>query len=1256
MKNANLSSGQEFLDILTSRWTVSTLLDAAERVNFDEISDVEQEKIAKKLYDLATEKNGARVIMGLPGPMQALLFFADITMPGLDRRAYLKGRPRQVLRHLIHNNDSQIIQEYPFHQLSKADWKFYLKQATDIIEPCRKFLTRSESDGGFSDQDISDILLSNMTIVDLVPVARILPECAVALLLKAKDSLLWKTYDFSRFLKKHWVELITRGNLQLLPKAFASFVANTSHEGFTADELVELVYYCDDVEMYIDPHQVDFNKVYSLYRNGKGRRLWAKYPFETLAKPGWELILANPAIEIPKSFKTAVARGIFTIDELLVYAYRNEKIVQFLPLERLSVTHAVDLLIVSKSPYLWKHYNLKLLSAADWVKLIVKRKEFIAKEYRLLLAKIAEWDQESVRAILGVDYRYYSVFPVDLIPHDLVIDYLAAGKCDEWWRSYPFEKFTAEDWFTLFECSSHAIPKAGIVFLLEIHEKADIEKVNNLLRRKRIGVVYVNADIVYPDVALVYLLGQSDCILWRRYDFRRFSREQLSLLIFGASDRDIWPESIVQRFDDEKTQLSDDEILKLAAIKPISAVALLSARRLNLCDLLLLETFFGSISPSSAAVSVARRRLSDLGDWQQLTQERQAILISKLPAIQDCINWQEWTLQDLHALFLRNRKLYNFLHANLKLKFFFWKYRHVIVVLSIVFLSTIALTIAYVLEKERMARIEREIQSRREQIICEFEQLDLDRNYEAIKDALSVVAMGEDAVILQGPRLLAVTENMEKWFETRKEVRETIEKLDALNACDWPKARWNEAENLIDQIKNKQMLVEEERELKRCQNRFAELKKNVLIQETNDDYLRRIEVLRTRLTSSASAEESFDSEMRKKYALLTALEVIEIDGDINSRVREACSSFKSAISQRVEKVCLRELDRIEKEMLLVSNAGTIKLLQDSVAKVRGGSQNNPVVIQRCDILSRQIDVKRDELEHQRLLGVADVLHQKVLHLRDRLPTLRLADPYRLWNDIVSLSYTDDFSFYLKQYPDEYERLKASYSQVLTACELFDKICKDLLVVHRELGLARVLTSEEKETVSLGIAAFDSWLEEYAVDVPWLQDDVTAQKRKLLEFQAACLDLESLIQCANSATDYITLFDTLNRLEQYKESDECAYINFEQMIEPKIVESLQVQSGWLSYQPQFDFLGLIKIDSSTTKLSLMINNEEIAEGVDELYCVEPGTKYYDHTENVWKRHSPTPKMIFKRGKTGRFQKIRGIDYSYCQGLGIFKLNK
>ena len=75
MTETPISAGQ-FLACLKQQVPVSSQIKAANQLDASSLSENEQKQIADALRTFAGTKNGPMLIMGLPGPLQALLSFS----------------------------------------------------------------------------------------------------------------------------------------------------------------------------------------------------------------------------------------------------------------------------------------------------------------------------------------------------------------------------------------------------------------------------------------------------------------------------------------------------------------------------------------------------------------------------------------------------------------------------------------------------------------------------------------------------------------------------------------------------------------------------------------------------------------------------------------------------------------------------------------------------------------------------------------------------------------------------------------------------------------------------------------------------------------------------------------------------------------------------------------------------------------------------------------------------------------------------
>ena len=319
-------SMSQFLEAQKGAESFSALLKACQALDVASLEEEEQVTLAKVLRDVAKTKNGPMLILSLSGEWQAMLALVGMEMPGQDRLAFRGILPRQVVGYLAKYPGSPLFAGYSFAQVGKGDWAYYLERAKELIEPCKRFLERTEVEGGF-----------------------------------------------------------------------------------TQGELVEIAKKTGLVVPYMKLEELSFREVYELYVCGTGAALWEKFPFATLKKDEWEIILGNSKIEIPAAFDEVLKKGMFTREELCRYAETNRRIIPYLQPSEVEARWAVEWLIENKDAALWETYDFRRFDVEQVVSLVSRAegrgvwpKEIVVKVNTFSDGKILELAKKNVINVIGI--------------------------------------------------------------------------------------------------------------------------------------------------------------------------------------------------------------------------------------------------------------------------------------------------------------------------------------------------------------------------------------------------------------------------------------------------------------------------------------------------------------------------------------------------------------------------------------------------------------------------------------------------------------------------------------------------------------------------------------------------------------------------------------------------------------------------------------------------------------------------------------
>ena len=1413
MAETPISAGQ-FLACLKQQVPVSSQIKAANQLDASSLSENEQKQIADALRTLAGTKNGPMLIMGLPGPLQALLSFSGAVMPGQDRLAYLRATPRQALVRLAHHDDRRLLESYPFDKASKADWSCYLSKATKLIEPCKKFLHRAESAGGFSDAELCDIVERNTRILGYVPISRISPDSALKLLSSDSASYIRANYNFKRFEKTHWSKLLESGSVTSIHDDCVPYLENKDGQGFSNTELIALARKCPIVSSWIDPDNTPFSDAYRLYTENHADALWKKYPFSSLKKDEWLVILRDSKIAIPSVFSTAVNYGMFSVSELLDLAGHNNRIYPFIPLDKIDqislvshllkneaaflwqhydfrrlnalswerlicerratsiVPHAallfsakglsnlivgrilehddryvnyvplslvskekqisllvtgkyddlwnkcdfsefekadwwllfsktdkvppafkvavekklfslselcdyarhnegfvpylpiadidaktlVDLLVCSKTDYLWTSANLKRLNADQWVELIKKRKPLIPGKFLQHLRNAKQFGTRHVTRILDVDYRYYTYVPLELIPCDRIVKYLLSGDAEDLWQTYPFDLFKDDDWFALLEQSDHAVPDAGMVFLANQFGAVSVDKLNLLLAKRRELVGYMRPQDIDPKLAVGFLTQSSDSPLWKSYDFNRFSDSQIQTIVRKSADRDSWPEAIVAKFSDGEGSFSDEIILSLAEGLShtdgniTNVVELLSVSRIHQSGV----HFFGRISKRISQVKSASatviRKLS-LGDkpWQSLRREFLTCLLMDVPICRKFINWQDYELATIDKLASANHVYEDDLRAGRKFKLFVWRHWLALTIFLVV-VSCIACVTAKALYD---AAKERAIAERKNNITFRINELGRRSEFHQLQQYVDTVEKGEDADVLQQNNVANALNRLSDWNAKRDSLDTALRRLESLSAGNWPEDNLEEANRIFAQLKaNDSAESDESALIKKFHSGYSSKVAGVERVKRNERLAAEI----AKITDDCVGCSSVESLIGMFVELTRISEVVDISEKNKSSCSKAIALAKARINDLYKETLTLQrgvIDQAKAESEVVDAWGVVLPIESTTC----ASEEN---IREVEIIRNLANKKIAEIrsaEAARLAAEKEKREkQEVETISLKVTSLvsQLDAPYDSFDDnlfikireeLDSLSECPSYDRFCKENPQEIPALSSRLEAYEKGIAKADELGRKCIDIEGDAA-SRMLGGKERELCDDLIRQLDSWIGDYASTIAWKIKSIESHKSKIANLLEESNTAKTLIDNANGATDYKTLCESINALfEKHSGFAECQEIDPAKILSEKQVMSVIEDSGFFSTKRLFEFAGLIKINPKSKGAIVPLLNNSVTNATFIYYV----TRMSDSEDG---KNGLKVKKIFERTANGVVRRVNGIDYSRCQGVGLF----
>lgn len=1325
-------SARQFLACLKQQVPVSSQIKAANQLDVSSLSENEQKQIADALRTFAGTKNGPMLIMGLPGPLQALLSFSGAVMPGQDRLAYLRATPRQALVRLAHHDDRRLLESYPFDKASKADWSCYLSKAKKLIEPCKKFLQRTESAGGFSNAELIALarkcpLVSPWIDPDNTPFIdayRLYTEC--------NAEALWKKYPFSSLKKDEWL-LILRNSKIDVPDEFSTAV---SQEMFTVSELLELAGHNQKIYPYIPldkidqislvshllknnatflwrhydfkrlnalswerlicerraagivPHAkllftakglsnlivgrilehddryinyvplslVSKEKQIALLVTGKYESLWSKCDFSKFEKSDWWLLFSKTD-KVPPAFKVAVEKKLFSLSELCDYARYNEGFVSFLPIADIDAKSLVDLLVRSKTDFLWTPANLKRLNADHWVELIKKRRPLIPGKFLQHLRNVNQLGTRHVIEILDIDPRYYTFVPLELIPCDRIVKLLLSGVAEDLWQTYPFELFKDDDWFTLLEQSGNPVPDAGKRFLANESGVVNADKLNLLLAKRAELVVYMRPQDIDPKLAVGFLTQSTESSLWNSYDFRRFTDAQIQAIVIKSAGRDSWPEAIVAKFSDGEESLSDAIILSISEGLSLTdegnitnVVELLSVSRIHKSGVHFFGRICKRISQVKSASATVIRKLS-LGDkpWLGLRREFLTCLLMDVPICRKFIDWQDFELGIIDELASVNHVYKDELRAGRKFKLFVWRHWLALAIMFAIVGCVVCVTAKAMYEAAK----ERAIEERRNNITFRINELGRRSEFRQLQQYVASVEKGEDSDVLQQKNVANVLKLLSDWNVKRASLDRALWRLESLSAANWPDDSLDESNRIFARLKT---------------NDSVESEELALIRKYHAGYSSRIEeierVKRNERLAVEIAKIADDcivcSSVESLGRMLLRLKQISVSADMLEMNKAACSEAAALVRSRINDLYKATLTT-QLEIIGQANVESeVSEALDVVWSIQTGDYVSDEIIGEANKIRELADKKVAEIhvaEAARLAAEKEMQGQREVE-EISLKVSAIASQFdvadgsfddnsviKIREELDSLSECPSYDRFCKENPQTIPVLASRlevYERGMTIAGELDRKCVDM-----ESGAKnRVLSDKEYGLCDDLIRQLDAWKEKYASIIPWKCKDLESHRARIAKLVEESKSFETLIDRANGALDYKTLHESITTiLRNYSGFVECLGIDPVKVLSEEQVMSVIQDSGLFSTKMLFEFAGLIKINPKTKGAVVPLLNNSATNAVYIYYITrEPGSKGVKQGLKI--------KKIFERTGNGQIRRVNGIDYSRCQGIGLF----
>lgn len=796
---------------LTCHCTIADALTAVRDIDIDAVTDAESRDLIAAIVKYISEPNGPLFLLSLPPRLQAeIRLNASFDLPGIDANSYLKATPRQVIRRLIRserNNgtcidasvDSLLFANYSFAKFTRGDWKLYFDTCKTPIPQAKNFLVKDESAGGFSDSEVTDILLRNHSLVSCMPMERITPNVAVALLISGRSESLWRTYNFARLNKSHWRELFLHTNPIALPKECEPFIENKDGAGFDSDELLAMAKKCHALINLLNPDKVPFADAYELYLTGRADLLWNKFPFGSLDKSEWRKILSNPAIKIPPEFADVAKSGRFKIEELCELSVKNDRLHPFLVELNVPPEMIIKVLLSTKAEYVWEHYRFLQFTLQDWDRLIfgLSTDEILRPRAMSALKSCKGITEAFTTKVLSRNAAYAPNLPIATISPDVAVDILLRGKGYFLWSAYSFDRLNDDQWLRLLIGTNEPISEAGITFLKTRAEFVDILRIESLLLKRNNLVSYVDAKYISARVASYILPRNPSHELWERYDFSRIDRLSLRVIVNGTKRTGTWPVSLVECFQAPNKPFEIGDLLEMEATNPGVAVGLISVQWAASMD----EDLFAklmqiSVRDSKGLRAVRSRFLDGDKSWAALPRQKLMRILIAAPELRSCVDWKSWRYRDIAEL-ARGNSIFESEVPN-QLCYFIWKHW-----LSMLSLIGITAACGFVLYQQQLElEITEANRFRWNKEVGEIQRLDDEESYSALRSYIDSLRASDAAIVTNDLVVAKALTNLTAW-EARGAINASrAEELGKLYDGGWSEDNEDRAKELLEALES----------------------------------------------------------------------------------------------------------------------------------------------------------------------------------------------------------------------------------------------------------------------------------------------------------------------------------------------------------------------------------------------------------------------------------------------------------------------
>lgn len=929
--------------------------------DIESLSDDERRCLIRAIQGASRMCGGPLLVLSLPSHIQAeMSLFGGEKILGIDRTAYRRATPDQVLRRLTTGSMNMAVYEalvsgYDFSSFNKTHWQAYFSKCNSPIAAVKSFLAKDEAQGGFSDDEITQLALRNPAMVSCIPVERLAPNTVVALLISRHVPGLWQTYDFRRFGKNHWRELLLHTNPDTLPEASRQFVENKDGQGFSDDELLQMARKCHALINFLNPDKVPFNVAYELYLTGRADLLWKNYPFAMLDKSEWRKILVNPSIDIPDMF-VEVARGNrFKIEELCDLAIRNVRLQPVLVEIGVPPGKVVDLLLASECDYLWTHYRFSKLEPADWERLILGLRpgQILKPNAMSALSSCRGITEAQATRILNKDTRYCQNLPLPSVSPDMAVELLIRGKGCFLWDKYDFSRLNDAQWLRLLGGITGSVHEVEEKFLADRVSAVDNGLLNLALARREELIEFVDQRYIATDLAIDILTQGSDGELWRRYDFTRFDGKQLCQLLRKTGRTSDWPDSLRSCFKSQGHPLNHGDLLEIALENPSAVIELLTADWASTME----DDQFGKLMTICVRKNNGRQAiLSRLGSatesWKEVGVEKLKRLLIALPEARKYVEWQSWPSAIIASLMDANSA---FADSNPRpIRFFFWKHARSLAAMAALTVAAFCLVShqnSYLAEKEKQ-------RSHWNAIVNNIRVLDANKSFEALAAMLPKISSSDMLVVSNDVFVQNAKRHLLLWEDGKVSATRSVDRIRKIRDENWETVSTSELTSLFSAVEVNEYasraLTDECAKLKVAwQHHLEEIKRR----KQCDDLRKALEDFKVRVPSMSKIAE-LERACQKADEAKPFGELAELSSDVRAMAVEKMDAIRKV---EMKKSLMAVSNGVEHIFMTIRSSGGFKAVAEFPAK-RKALQEEVGYGQYCKLCPRRFEELSESMD------------------------------------------------------------------------------------------------------------------------------------------------------------------------------------------------------------------------------------------------------------------------------------------------------